>query len=379
MLNLNSVSKAEADILRSLDKSDNKNKSADGKIVLNGLSHDDKNILLKTLTKISESTELSIEDKTAINFTLKALNGKEGGSSFIALKDNEPNKFNFPSPKTKEEKAVSSSVAKEPEVKVNIKPLSQEDMDQITKQKSLQSDFKKGTFVYSQNFGLLDKPHIRHNALTFITVYNSALKAVETGKPQELTLQYGKKDFKYTINPQKGDDLLKLARELTADLSYRYEDSTSYLGGLVNSAAEIFGRGGSAFSTEDLASNALGIHAAEEYIKTLTSTPDAPSQDAIDKLKEIGKPPSTNEKGEKFADWSEDWVVAHAGTLYKESESGLKRESYGNSKQFYPVHSKESGIKTPEKNELDFYRKINGESIDRGGHMSGKGKNWSYD
>jgi hypothetical protein len=399
MLNLGSVSQSDAAILKALDKADNKNNDSDNKIVLKNLSQTEKNELKSTLERIGQSTDLSPEDKTAISFTLKSLNGQKGGSSFLELKG-EVNQMNFPRPPAKAAQVKAEPLKNsEPIVNLFDQPVSadtvhvtlitQEQMDEIMQLKAahakeqadLGNDFKKGkAMVYSQNFGIMDTPHIRHNSLAFITFYNAAVKSAETGQPQSVTMEYGHgRKFTYSLNAKPGDDFIRMAREIASDASFRYEDSTSYWGGFINKAAEVFGRGSSAFSTEDLASNALGIHAGEEYIKSLTSTPNSPSQETKDKLAGIGAPPSTNPAGEATADWAQNWILAHAGELYKESATGVERTSYGNDSKFYPVHSKLSNINRPNPSELEFYNKINAESAERGGHMSGKGNGWHFE
>src|SRR5688572_10252283 len=116
MLNLNSIGKPDAEILRSLDRSDNKTSSSDNKIILKGLSQEDKNKLRETLMRVSESTELSHEDKVAITFTLKALNGEKGGASFLELKDSKPSNVTFPEPTPKKEVKVEDKTKNEVKV-----------------------------------------------------------------------------------------------------------------------------------------------------------------------------------------------------------------------------------------------------------------------
>lgn len=111
MLNLNSISSGNAEILRKFDKKDNKDGVSDNKIMLGQLSQQDKNELRETLQKIlKEETSLSPEDKTAITFALKPLNN-EHGSSYLELKDD----LVFPTPGKKGDK-------KEPEENKADKP-----------------------------------------------------------------------------------------------------------------------------------------------------------------------------------------------------------------------------------------------------------------
>jgi len=76
-------------------------------------------------------------------------------------------------------------------------------------------------------------------------------------------------DYRVSTPPDATqDDKIAIARELTLAFLYTYEENSVIADGFGNGAAEFFGRGTSAFSTEDLVSNAMGVMAAEHFVKS---------------------------------------------------------------------------------------------------------------
>jgi hypothetical protein len=375
MLNLNSLSQSNADVFRNLDRADG---AKDNKVVIKGLSAEDKTKLKGALEGLLKENEthavLSPVDVEKINAALINLNsnGKSPkGAAYVEFKDNL--KFPEPAKKAKEAPAVAAPV----KVADVPAPPTAEETAAKEKQSELTKDFRKGKIIYSQNLGLLDKHHIAHNSVAFIQAYNAALEAVRTGKPQEIELEYGSSFHKhimtYKVEAKEGDDLLKIARQIVANASYKYEEKSVVLGGLANQVAEKVGMGTSAFSTEDLSSNAIGIHAAEQYIRSQAPDPNHPPKDFADKMAKVTPPPRTNDEGDKVADNAIDWALRHGGTLYSQQDAGVKPELFGN-RSFSPVKSTGSNVKGADSKEGAFF-----DSLDKEKPQSmASGTGWAY-
>ena len=234
---------------------------------------------------------------------------------------------------------------------------------------------KDKEYIYSQNFGILDAVHIEGYFGSYRKVYAALEDAKKTGKPQTVKLELGKGVFvTYKVAPPgknaSADEMHKLCRSVLIDASYRFEKGTVLLRGAANvmspklapwagAAARLAGMpkeqrralveklenaGASAFSTEDLTSNALGMMAAEAYIRKYGNGNGQPKNDKEYK-------DSLNE--------AYDHILSKAGKLYKESDAGIKRESFG-STTFIPVRT--NSIK-PETNGDDYLKKIEAERI----------------
>jgi hypothetical protein len=367
MVNLNPLSQNNADILRMLDKADG---NKDNKIVLKGLSQENKTSLKSALENILKENEthavLSPVDKDRVNAALKSLNSKGGtaqGATLLELEDD-----------------VKPVAAKntDTELPVMVRIIPPQKSPEEKRQDDLANRFQHGDIVYSQNFGLIDPAHIPHNALTCIQAYKAAVESVRTGKPQEITIQCGSsfhtQRMTYKIEAKEGDDLLKIARQVAANASYKYEEKSIYLGGIANHIAEVVGMGTSAFSTEDLSSNALGIHAAEVYIRSQVTDPNHPPAEFTAKLAKISAPPEYNQESDKIGSFAKNWAIEHGGTLYSQDESGIKPTLFGNEAGFSPVRSNKSNVKGADPKEAAFYETFEKEkpqSIE-------KGTGWSY-
>lgn len=187
----------------------------------------------------------------------------------------------------------------------------------------------KNKMVYSQNLGFLDGGHVPFYFKAYRQAYAAAQKAVVTGQPQTLTIKAGNHlthhEMTFEIQPdpqhQKPEDLRKLARSLVASASYRYEANSVLMNGAGNWVGESVGMGQSAFSTEDLSSNALGIWAAEKFVQEHGDNP---------------YPPGVSEDQAQQSGLNR--ILDAAGPLQSEASAKLKRTSFGND-EFTPKRS----------------------------------------
>ncbi len=204
--------------------------------------------------------------------------------------------------------------------------------DPGSSQRALLQAFQRGDFVYSRNFGILDRDHIAHNAEAYRSAYDAAMRSLATTPPSASTVRFvygsGTTRFptEYTITAQRrpgesaADCAHRIAREIVVNASVRYEEHTNIgINPLIPGAV-----GTSAFSTEDLPSNALGMEAAAAYVRGEGVRP-----------------------GESLEDYSLRFVTMRAGTLYPYSEDSadrrpgvarLERHAHGNF-TFRPVYS----------------------------------------
>ena len=98
---------------------------------------------------------------------------------------------------------------------------------------------------------------------------------VATGEPVGGTLTNGSSpvtsySVPYEVRLPKGaseERQIEVARDVTLSFLHGYEQNSVVLGGVGNRAAEWLGAGTSAFSTEDVVSNAVGVFWAEDLAR----------------------------------------------------------------------------------------------------------------
>lgn len=181
---------------------------------------------------------------------------------------------------------------------------------------------KKAECVYSENFGLIDRTHIVGSATNYYIAYNAVDKAIGShGMLQTIELHNGDYKCTYVIyqqRPRSGesrqDAAMRITRGILCHFGVSYEKCTT-LGSETYNLNKVLGGvgplneiGQSAFSTEDLPSNALGMEAVEAWIKS-------------------------GRTGTLSKEFVVERVLDNAGMLYSSDSKNVippKRESYGN-------------------------------------------------
>ncbi|HEY9841978.1 MAG TPA: hypothetical protein V6D23_16055 [Candidatus Obscuribacterales bacterium] len=181
------------------------------------------------------------------------------------------------------------------------------------------------SYVYSSNFGIIDREHVQSNGFSMIQVYNAAVESRRTGRPVDITLNGYHTGPQVRVDASQSTDLVALSRQVVREACLRSEDATQYRGHTI---------GSSAYSTEDLASNAVGFRAAEAYLlsrdpQAANPDPNSPAQQA---LRQIGPPPAAN-NGAEADRFLLNWTLRNAGELSPQrvaNQAGIEVAPFGN-------------------------------------------------
>ena len=205
--------------------------------------------------------------------------------------------------------------------------------------RALEKRYTEGSeIVYGENTGLLDRSHVNAYAADYYDTYQAAREALEKGEEQTIRIDAGEGvSFEYTIAPDQRpgetehEAAQRLARGIIVDASVGYEEVTDVFGanriiGEVSGNEEV---GTSAFATEDLPSNGIGVAATETWIERQIAN-------GVD-VADMGPPP------EHFVD---DFTLGVAGELSDPSDVDVDRVAYGNH-TFLPVHPPGGGGEVP--------------------------------